>query len=116
MNVESRSRDIGIVDRTAHTVHSALPWTRRVDLAAQRAFDALVAGAGLVVSMPIWVVAALAVKLEDGGPIFYSQERAGRAGRVFRVYKFRSMIPDAEARVGALQATAGDPRVTRTGR
>lgn len=90
--------------------------TARLDLAAKRLFDVVVAGGGLLVSMPVWLLAAIAVKLEDGGPIFYSQERAGRHGRVFRVYKFRSMIPDAEARVGALQATAHDPRITRVGR
>jgi len=87
-----------------------------VDRAAKRAFDTMVAGAGLLASMPVWLVVALAVKLEDGGDVFYSQERAGRGGRVFRVFKFRSMIQNAEAGVGALQASAGDPRITRTGR
>src|SRR5690606_26897811 len=78
--------------------------------------DVAVAGAGLLASMPVWLVAALAIRLEDGGPVFYSQERAGKHGRPFRVYKFRSMVPDAEAGVGALQASDGDPRITRTGR
>jgi lipopolysaccharide/colanic/teichoic acid biosynthesis glycosyltransferase len=66
--------------------------------------------------MPLWVLAAAAIKLEDGGEVFYSQERVGQGGRVFRVLKFRSMIPDAEAAVGAVQASARDPRVTRVGR
>ncbi len=82
----------------------------------KRAFDATLAALGLVLSSPVWAVVALAVKVEDGGPVFYSQERAGKDGCVFRVYKFRSMIPDAEARVGAVQASAADPRVTRVGR
>ena len=56
------------------------------------------------------------VKLEDGGPVFYTQERVGEHGRVFTVFKFRSMIVNAEAAVGALQATEHDPRVTRIGR
>jgi lipopolysaccharide/colanic/teichoic acid biosynthesis glycosyltransferase len=64
----------------------------------------------------VWVVAAIAVKLEDGGPVFFAQERVGRRGRIFHALKFRSMIPDAEARVGARQASEGDPRITRTGR
>jgi lipopolysaccharide/colanic/teichoic acid biosynthesis glycosyltransferase len=85
-------------------------------LFAKRVFDATVAGAGLLVSLPLWALIAAAVKLEDGGPIFYSQDRAGRHGRPFRVYKFRSMIPDAEAQVGARQATAADARITRVGR
>ena len=84
--------------------------------AAKRALDLTLSGVGLIVSLPLWAVAALAVKLEDGGPVFFSQERVGQGGRVFRVYKFRSMIPDAEAAVGALQARAADPRITRVGR
>jgi lipopolysaccharide/colanic/teichoic acid biosynthesis glycosyltransferase len=82
----------------------------------KRALDAGLSGLGLLCSLPVWVVVAAAVRLEDGGPIFYSQERVGRRGRVFRAFKFRSMIPDAEARVGALQASEHDPRVTRVGR
>jgi lipopolysaccharide/colanic/teichoic acid biosynthesis glycosyltransferase len=85
-------------------------------LIAKRLLDIVLSGAGLVCSMPAWALIAAAVKLEDGGPVFFSQERVGQGGRVFRVLKFRSMIPNAEARVGALQASAGDPRITRTGR
>ena len=59
---------------------------------------------------------ALAIKLEDGGPVFFRQERVGLDGRVFDALKFRSMIPDAEARTGPVQATEHDPRVTRVGR
>lgn len=89
---------------------------RTVDLAAKRVFDVTAAGLGMLVSLPIWLLAALAVKLEDGGDVFYSQVRAGRHGRRFRVYKFRSMVQNAEAGVGALQASDGDRRITRTGR
>jgi len=84
-------------------------------LIAKRLFDAAVAGTGLLLSLPLWAAIAVAVKLEDGGPVFYSQDRSGQHGRVFRVFKFRSMIPDAEAHVGALQASAGDRRITRVG-
>jgi lipopolysaccharide/colanic/teichoic acid biosynthesis glycosyltransferase len=79
-------------------------------------FDVVLAGAGLVLSAPLWACIAAAIKLEDGGPVFYGQERVGEGGRVFRVLKFRSMIPDAEAKVGARQASERDPRVTRIGR
>ncbi len=84
--------------------------------AGKRALDVALAGTGLVVSSPLWALLALVIKLEDGGPVFFSQDRAGEGGRVFRVWKFRSMIPDAERHVGAIQATEGDPRVTRIGR
>ena len=83
---------------------------------AKRALDVMLSGTGLVCSSPLWLLIALAIKAEDGGPIFYSQDRAGEGGRVFRAWKFRSMIPDAERHVGALQAVENDPRVTRVGR
>jgi lipopolysaccharide/colanic/teichoic acid biosynthesis glycosyltransferase len=73
-------------------------------------------GAGLIVSAPLWALIALCIKLEDGGPVFYGQERSGLNSRPFRVRKFRSMVPDAEAATGAIQATEHDPRVTRVGR
>jgi lipopolysaccharide/colanic/teichoic acid biosynthesis glycosyltransferase len=82
----------------------------------KRVFDAALAATGLAISLPLWIVAALAIKLEDGGSIFYSQDRAGRDGRVFRALKFRSMHEDAERATGPLQARAGDQRVTRVGR
>jgi lipopolysaccharide/colanic/teichoic acid biosynthesis glycosyltransferase len=82
----------------------------------KRALDILLAGAGLVLSSPLWMIIAAAIKLEDGGPVFFSQARAGEGGRAFRVWKFRSMIPDAERHVGAVQAIEDDPRVTRVGR
>jgi lipopolysaccharide/colanic/teichoic acid biosynthesis glycosyltransferase len=73
-------------------------------------------GVGLIASSPLWAIIAVLIKLEDGGPVFYRQQRPGRNGVPFDVRKFRSMIPDAEARVGAVQATEHDPRVTRIGR
>jgi len=82
----------------------------------KRLFDASLSGIGLIVSAPFWCVIPLAIKLEDGGPVFFPQERVGLNGRVFDALKFRSMIPDAEAKVGALQAAEHDPRVTRIGR
>ena len=82
----------------------------------KRPFDAALAGAGLLVSSPLWVIIALAVWIEDRGPLFYAQERVGRNGRLFKALKFRSMVRDAEAKSGPVQAVAGDPRVTRVGR
>ena len=81
----------------------------------KRAFDIALSGSGLVVSAPVWLVFAAAVKLEDGGDVFYGQERVGKDGRIFRVLKFRSMVQDAEVTSGPRQATANDPRITRVG-
>lgn len=108
MNVSSRplrlSRLSGPSGRTA---------TSR---ACKRAFDVALSGLGLLGSAPLWLLIALAVKLEDGGPVFYRQERSGWRGVAFDALKFRSMIPDAEARLGAVQSHEGDSRVTRVGR
>ena len=82
----------------------------------KRLFDCALAGMGLVASAPLWAVIAVAIKLEDGGPVFFRQARVGLGGRVFDALKFRSMRPDAEALTGPVQATENDPRVTQVGR
>jgi lipopolysaccharide/colanic/teichoic acid biosynthesis glycosyltransferase len=92
---------------------SSKHWQVRV---LKRVFDVLLSGVGLVVSSPLWLVFSAAVKLEDGGPIFFAQERVGENGRLFNALKFRSMRPDAEALTGPVQAVEEDPRVTRVGR
>jgi lipopolysaccharide/colanic/teichoic acid biosynthesis glycosyltransferase len=70
---------------------------------------------GLLCSAPLWPFIALAIKLEDGGPVFYGQERWGRAGGIIRLWKFRTMRVDANATLGSKPAQARDPRVTRVG-
>jgi lipopolysaccharide/colanic/teichoic acid biosynthesis glycosyltransferase len=82
----------------------------------KRALDILLSGFGLIASAPLWAVFAITIKSEDGGPVFFRQERVGQWGRTFQALKFRSMRPDAEALTGAVQAVEGDPRVTRAGR
>jgi lipopolysaccharide/colanic/teichoic acid biosynthesis glycosyltransferase len=82
----------------------------------KRLLDVSLSGVGLLLSAPLWLAIAAAIKLEDGGPVFYTQDRVGEGARLFKVFKFRSMIVSAEAVVGALQATEADPRVTRIGR
>jgi lipopolysaccharide/colanic/teichoic acid biosynthesis glycosyltransferase len=86
------------------------------DSPAKRALDILLSTSGLVLSLPLSIAVAVAIKACDGGPVFYAQERVGRNGRTFRAWKFRSMRPDAERAVGAVQATRNDPRVTPVGR
>jgi lipopolysaccharide/colanic/teichoic acid biosynthesis glycosyltransferase len=82
----------------------------------KRLFDIVISGAGLLVFAPAAAVIAAAIKLEDGGPVLFVQERVGKDCRVFPAFKFRSMIVDAERHTGAIQATVDDPRVTRVGR
>lgn len=82
---------------------------------AKRAFDVCATGAALIVlAIPMLVIAAK-IKSESPGPVIYAQERVGRGGRPFKVYKFRSMYVDAESR-GARWASGDDPRVTPFGR
>jgi sugar transferase (PEP-CTERM system associated) len=84
-------------------------------LFAKRLLDLVASTVGLVLASPLMVLVALAVKLDSPGPIFFRQDRVGRAGREFTLWKFRSMRTDAEAG-GARWAVQGDTRVTRVGR
>jgi lipopolysaccharide/colanic/teichoic acid biosynthesis glycosyltransferase len=88
----------------------------RGSTAIKRLFDTTLSAAGLLVSAPLWCVIPLAIKVEDGGPVFFPQKRVGLDGRVFLALKFRSMCPEAEKLTGPVQAAADDPRVTRVGR
>lgn len=82
----------------------------------KRVFDVLLATAGLFIFALMLPFIALAIRLDSPGPIFYSQERVGRGGRVFRVRKLRTMVQDAERDGRAIWASSRDPRVTRVGR
>ena len=89
---------------------------RRRAPALKRPFDVVLSGVGLLGSAPLWAIIAVGVKLEDGGPVFYGQERVGKGGSRFKAWKFRSMIPNSDKTHGPLQAGENDPRVTRVGR
>jgi exopolysaccharide biosynthesis polyprenyl glycosylphosphotransferase len=101
---------------------SVAGWQRVV----KRAADVTVAAVVLVLTAPILAVTALAIKLEDGGPVLFRQQRTGIGGRLFTMTKFRSMVVDAEARKAQLQEcnersgplfkVSRDPRITRVGR
>jgi exopolysaccharide biosynthesis polyprenyl glycosylphosphotransferase len=81
----------------------------------KRTVDLVVSAVGLLLTLPLWPLIALAIRIEDGGPAFYSQDRVGQNGLVFRLYKFRTMKVDAE-NGAAVWASTNDPRVTRVGR
>jgi exopolysaccharide biosynthesis polyprenyl glycosylphosphotransferase len=104
------------------------PATRRspAHLALKRALDVVVSAAALVLAAPALAAAAAAIRLHDGGPVLFRQERVGRDGKLFTVYKLRTMVPDASARLGELLhrnqrhgplfKLGNDPRVTPVGR
>jgi len=81
---------------------------------AKRLFDLIFALAGTILLLPVFVCIAIWIKLDSSGPVFFRQERVGRFGKCFRIFKFRSMCLDAEAK--GRQITVGeDPRITRSG-
>ena len=101
----------------------SLPWLASqplvlhsaTDLVAKRLLDLVVASGALLLTLPFWPVIALLIKLDSPGPVFLRQTRVCRHGRLFTLYKFRSMRADAEKH-GAQWASVNDPRVTRLGR
>jgi lipopolysaccharide/colanic/teichoic acid biosynthesis glycosyltransferase len=81
-----------------------------------RAADVAVAGLGLVLTSPLLAAAALAIKLEDGGPVLFRQTRVGKDGGDFELLKLRSMSVGAEHTGAGYAVDRGDPRITRVGR
>ena len=81
-----------------------------------RAADVVIAGLGLVLASPILAAAALAVKLEDRGPVLFRQGRVGKDGVDFELFKLRSMVVDAERQGAGYAVDRGDARITRVGR
>ena len=81
-----------------------------------RALDVTAAGVGLALVSPALAAAAVAIKLSDGGPVFYRQQRVGLNGNEFELLKLRTMEVGAETRGSGLAVNEGDPRITRAGR
>jgi exopolysaccharide biosynthesis polyprenyl glycosylphosphotransferase len=85
-------------------------------VALQWFYSAALALVSALILLPVMLLAALAVKLSSRGPVLFRQTRVGRNGKVFTLFKFRSMYANAEARTGAVWASKDDPRVTAAGR
>jgi exopolysaccharide biosynthesis polyprenyl glycosylphosphotransferase len=88
---------------------------RPIAQVTKRALDLIVASVALVLAAPVMILAAIAIAIESGRPIFFTQQRVGRNGRLFDVLKFRTMRVDAEGVSGPVWASARDPRKTRLG-
>ena len=144
-HVVEQSRVHGVDLRVVPDLYDGLAWNRPVEyigqfptiplhrghvpeigLVVKRIIDLLVSSLALVVLSPILLAVAIAVKLDSGGPIFYTAERIGKKGHVFRCVKFRTMTRDADQRRaevmhmnerdGVLFKIANDPRITKVGR
>ena len=87
---------------------------RRGSLLLKRCFDIVVSALMLLVLSPVFLVLAIAIKLDSPGPVFYRQVRVTQYGKQFRIFKFRSMVSDADKR-GSLVTVSGDSRITRVG-
>jgi exopolysaccharide biosynthesis polyprenyl glycosylphosphotransferase len=85
------------------------------NLRLQTLYSLFLAIVGLILTAPLMVLVAIAIRLTSPGPILFRQVRVGRLGRPFTIYKFRSMVADAEAKTGAVWASRNDPRVTAIG-
>jgi len=105
-------------------IYSSAP-DDRLQLLAKNCFDRIGALIGVILSLPVALLASLAIKFEDGGPVLFKQVRSGRNGKPFTLYKFRTMVPDAEKlrhellerneMSGPVFKIKRDPRITRTG-
>jgi len=84
--------------------------------ACKRITDILLAAVGLCIALPLIVLIAVLTKLDSYGPVFFRQERVGENGRIFTLYKFRTMVQDAEKETGPIWAQEADPRTTRLGK
>ena len=87
---------------------------RRGSLLIKRIFDVVVSALMLLILSPVFLILAIAIKLDSPGPVFYRQVRVTQYGKQFRIFKFRSMVSDADKR-GSLVTVSGDSRITRVG-
>jgi lipopolysaccharide/colanic/teichoic acid biosynthesis glycosyltransferase len=89
--------------------------SRQIQFAVKRLMDITAAVFGLAACLPLFFVVAIAVKLDSEGPVFFTQERVGRAGKSIRIWKFRTMVHGAEQAGSGVYVDASDPRITRVG-
>ena len=123
LRVYSTPKISDIIIRSAESMHyfdTPLLLSRNDGLSIEQAFikramDIFVSVVMLVITSPVFLVTAAAIKMHDGGPVFFYQERCTKDGKVFSICKFRSMIVDAEKNGASVPATERDPRITPVG-
>jgi exopolysaccharide biosynthesis polyprenyl glycosylphosphotransferase len=102
--------------RTApRCAQASIPWSLRIGRLSKRMLDVFGAAVGLALLMPLFLIVAALILITSGRPIFYTQDRVGQGGRIFRILKFRSMRRDAEGETGPIWATFHDTRCTKIG-
>ena len=82
----------------------------------KRTFDILISFLMILLLLPLWIIMPIIIKIDSKGPVFFKQERRTKNGRIFKMYKFRSMVVNAEKQGAGLFNYENDPRVTKVGR
>ena len=113
MNVKTSISKSSLVETEVEAGVITVPRVREPVL--KRPLDIMLSSFMLIVSLPVSLPIALAIKMEDGGSILYRQERWGRNGSHFRAYKFRTMAGNSDQDFGIKQAKENDPRISRPG-
>jgi len=111
---DNAAPSIGVRDKLL--AHHAIGLTYPPEPPGKRVFDVTLAALGLIVTLPLWVVIAALIWLEEPGPILFTKNSVGKGGATFRQFKFRSMTYAAERLTGPVASSAGDPRTLRCGR
>ena len=88
---------------------------KQKSIVIKRIIDVVVSGIGLIILFPIFVIIGILIKLDSKGPVFFVQERAGKDGKIFKAYKFRTMVDNAE-KIGGKKISESDSRITRVGK
>jgi len=103
-------------NNSVHSLATFISRKREAEEFAMRSLDIIGGLVILFVSLPLTILVAIAIKLTSKGPAMYKQQRVGKDGKIFTLYKFRTMIEDAEKQIGPVLASENDPRVTKVGR
>ena len=88
---------------------------KKLHLVLKRMFDIIMSLCLLIILSPVFLIVAIAIKIDSKGPVFYRQERVTQYGRIFKIFKFRTMVQDADKK-GSLVTIGEDPRITRVGK
>jgi lipopolysaccharide/colanic/teichoic acid biosynthesis glycosyltransferase len=103
-------------DNSVHFISTFVGEKRDIEEFLMRGLDILGSVLILLFSMPAMILISLLIKISSSGPVFYTQQRVGKDGKLFMLYKFRTMVVDAEKEVGPVLASRNDPRVTKVGK
>jgi len=103
-------------DNSVHFISTFVGEKRDIEEFMMRCLDISGSILILIISMPATILISLSIKISSSGPVFYTQQRVGKDGKLFMLYKFRTMIEDAEKEVGPVLASRDDPRVTKVGK